>query len=235
METEEFEKIVLKVLNYLKQSDGHEKLLVFSGDSRYLIDKFFVEAQQIGKRTQVKVAVDLNTQRFLSESKIRQLQGAIKVYGYNEDADLEDIFEGVDMVVIGSMDINNASKISNLTADSLSSKIASQALSKGIRLLSNDFMTDITTTNSNYHLAVKRIADTLESYGVEFIPVEEIKKHFDQDKISQDSDGILSDLVTEKFIKEFQGNELKLKQDVVITPLAKDAIRERKIHISRGE
>lgn len=235
MEAGDLEKIVKKILNLINQSRIQKKLLVFSGESRYSIDSFFIEAREISKKTPVKIAVDPCAQRYLSQNKISELQSMGDLYGFNGDTDPEVILEGVDAVAFGSMDISAASKIASLTTDSLSSKIASLALLKGIKLLSSDFMKGLETKNNTYYLSIKRIVEILKSYGVEFLPVDEIKKQFFMDISINSDDTSAVSLVTEKFIKEYPYSELKLDQNTIITPLAKDAIRERKIVISRGE
>lgn len=233
MENEVLEKLIRKVISSIKQNENGKKLLIFSGGSRYQLDRFFVEAQQICGRNLSKIAVDDTARRFVSESRLRGLKNVTDMYGFDESDDPEEIFDGVDLAVIGSMDIGTASKISVLSSDSLSARLASFALQNRIRLLSNDFSKEFESGNKGYYAAVKKLAETLQSFGVEFVPAGEIKKSFGIEAFGGPADAGELKLVTEKFIKEYRGGELRIQNDTVITPLAKDEIRERKIVISR--
>ena len=233
METDDLKKIVEKVLGDLRQAESRQKLLVFSGSGKYLIDKFFLDAQQICRKSKIKIAVDQSARKFLNVSTIKTLPNVGNVYGYEDSADPEDVLEGVDTVVFGSMDTGTAAKIAGFQTDTLSSEIAQQALLKGIRFLSGNFTQGI-GEKGNYGKAILKMTGVLESYGVEFVPAEELKKRLEGDDFAEDTD-VAEKIITEKLIQNYQGGRLRVRRDAVITPLARDAVRERKIVILRGE
>jgi hypothetical protein len=233
VEFEELEKIIHKALSSIDQNSENTVLLVFSGDSRYLNEKFFIEAKEIGRKKPLKIAIDKGAQRYITESQTREIQGLVKVYCCGSNIDIEDVLAGVDTVVLGSMDISSASKIARLIIDSLSEKVASESFIRGLRIMAASFIPE-EIKNKNYYSEIKRLEGILESYGMEFLRVEDIKKQLIRDTNSSSNTGAQK-VITESFIKDWNGKELKIEPDTVLTPLAKDAIHERKINLTRGK
>lgn len=227
------EKAINKALNSLTHNNSPVRLLVFSGDNQYQVESFFVEAKEISKGRQVKIAVDQNIQRILPESKIRESLNPVDIFYSGDYPDIQKIFDGVDVVITGSMNLSNAAKIAHLISDSFSTRIVSESLLRGIRVISNDFIRGMTFSNESYQKQVHKIKGILESYGIEFFPLDQIKFLTTTAALESKLKESDSSIITESFIKQFQGKELKVSRDVVITPLAKDTINEKKINLIR--
>lgn len=234
MEPQELEKIIRTVLASLGKAERPAALLVFSGDSRYLLERFYLEARKICGSASADIVVEPCAQPLLEESRIGQLRCG-RVYGYGGYPEIDQMLSGIETVIAGSLDIGAASKIANLITDSLPSKIVSLALLKGIRVLSNDFAQETDGSGSGaYALAVRQMAETVKSYGVTPVRMEELGKCLGGPRPSCGSGQVAENVITESFIRGFQGEELKLGKGAVLTPLARDLARERKIRVLRG-
>jgi hypothetical protein len=232
MDAEQLKRLIIEILQSQQVSDI--KLLEFAGDNRYKIDRFLAEAKEIGKKCSLKICVDSDTKRYLTGEKLNEIPNVRKIYRCGEQIDVDDVFDGVDTVILGSTGLNLASKVANLITDSLSSTIASESILRGIRLISVPVATeDIQAKNKSYYEAIKNIEKVLISYRIELVDLENIREVFKSDY--SDSVNKVPRVLTEDFIKKYTQKELKIDNDTVITPLAKDAIREKKISLSRGK
>ena len=234
MEIEQLERVILQAINTMHGNQNRSSLLLFSGYDRYPVEKFLVEAKEIAKTQPVKLAVDKGTRSLLPLGEIQESFGSDTLCCGDGPVDFNDLLSGVDLVVAGSLDLSVASKIARLIGDSLSARIVSECFIRGIRVVAVDFTKGITFANENYHLQVQAVKEILISFGMEFIPLDEIRLLTAESTSEADGGEEVGNIITEKFVHEFLGKELKITRDAVITPLAKDAIKERKIKLTRG-
>lgn len=232
MDTKELEQVIYRALKMLK-AEEHFVLLTVCGDSRYAIERFLMEAGELGKKTRLKVAVDENSEALLPDGGLKKPGGIESVYGGGCEKNYDEIFRGVDAVVFGSMDIGTASKIGSLMTDTLSSRIASEAFVRGIRVISDAFAEEMKIKNERYGAAVDELVQKLQGFGMEFMPVGDIKREFD--KSTETRAETSSRIITEDAVRNLRGGELQIPADAVLTPLAKDALREKKITLTRGK
>ena len=232
MDTKEIEQIVHRILNALNEKSNTESvLLVFCGGSRYALEKFLIEANEIGKTSRIKAAVDKSAVKLLPAERFEGLQGIQSVFS-SECEDFDQMFEGVHTVVFGNMDINTAAKIAHLLTDSLAARIASEAFIRGIHSVSNTFGDGIEIKNESYAAAVGELIKKLSRFGMEFMPVESISNRFKTHPAVKVQMPLK--IITEDVVNGLKGSELCIDKDAVVTPLAKDAIREKKVVLTRG-
>lgn len=232
MDTKEIEQIVHRILNALNEKSNTESvLLVFCGSNRYALEKFLIEANEIGKENRVKAAVDESAMKLIPAERFEKLRGVQFVFS-SECEDFDQMFDGVNTVVFGSMDINTAAKIAHLLTDSLAARIASEAFIRGIHTVSNAFGSEIEIKNENYAAAVGGLVRKLSGFGVEFMPVESIRNKFKAHSEIKEQTPLK--IITEDVVNSLKGSELRIDGDAVVTPLAKDAIREKKVMLTRG-
>lgn len=232
MDMMELEQVIRKALKLMQNDAQHFILLVMCGDNRYSLEKFLVEADEIGRKNRLKIAADAHAATCLSKERLQSIHGVESVVCGVCTEEYDGLFSGVDTVAFGSMDIGTASKISNLDTDTLAARIASEAFMRGIRVISNNFLEDFEIKNESYRAAVNKVIQKLNGFGVTFVPLDGIKKQFAQ--ASEEHVETPVKIITEDAVKKLNSHELRIAQDAVVTPLAKDILKEKKIVLTRG-
>lgn len=232
MDTKKLEQVICRALQSM-QDETHFILLVMCGDNCYSLERFFVEADEIGRKNRLKIAVDASAAVRVPEERLKSLHGVESVLSGECPETYDELFRGVDAAVFGSMDIGTASKIGNLTTDTLAARIASEAFMRGIRMICNAFPEELEIRNQHYRAAVGELAKRLNSFGMEFMPLDRIKKQFENVPAAQVE--VPVKIITEDIVKKLDSHELRVAQDTVLTPLAKDVLREKKIVLTRGK
>lgn len=231
MDTKELEQVICKALQLL-QNDKQFILLALCGDNRYSLEKFLVEADEIGRKNRLKLIVDPHASSLISEERLKKLHGVESMVCSECTEGYDEIFRDVSAVVFGSMDIGTASKIGSLVTDTLASRIASEAFMRGVRVVSDEFTDELEIKNERYRAAVAELLTKLSGFGMEFMPLNDIKRAFAQISTTQVEAPVK--VITEDIVKNLNGSELRVAQDAVVTPLAKDVLREKKIALTRG-
>lgn len=235
MEIEEIKKLLLQILksdNITKEENV--KLLIFNGSDKYSINKFLLEAIEISEKCPIKILIDDFASEITSFEHLEKIPNVIKVYRGCAFIDMKDLFKNVDTVILGTLTLGFASKVANLNIVNELDRAVSYALINNIDTIAIKPIENENVINKEYLKQINKIEEKLISFNINFLKLDDIKGHLFKCEVISEKTLNESKIITEDIIKNFHGKELKIANNTVVTPLANDIAKEKKILITRG-
>ncbi|MCS7232496.1 MAG: hypothetical protein N3C62_03295 [Synergistetes bacterium] len=240
------EEIVNEVLKKLKKEvSPKEKVIVVFTGAPGLIEKAIDELLKLKERFQLVVAFSESARRMKQFSEVRS---RLEVDLLNEERFYEEVNEAK-VVIFPTLTQNTAAKIAWGIRDCLASEIAACALIMGKKVIAVCESLSTEGVSTDYAFLLEEIAKKLVKLGVILCKVEEVSLCLENGKSSVEisKSGLSEGVKKKEFI--FEGRVLTsetvngvvsmgcskiiIDSCSLITPLAADIIRDKKIEVVR--
>lgn len=235
MEIEEIKKLLLQMLksenNCVKTN---VKLLIFNKSNKYSINKFLLEAIEIASKNIIKILIDEDISETENFDQLEKMPNVIKVYRSSTVIDIEELFKDVDTVILGTLSLDFASRIAKLSIVNELDRAVSYALVNNINVIGAKTFESKNVKNKEYLKEIIKIEEKLTLYNICFFNIYDIKNYLIKNEVVSEKTIDQAKIITEEIVKSFEGKELKISNNTVVTPLANDIAKEKKILITRG-
>lgn len=253
MEKEKLISMVLAELEKQSQSDKSviKKIMaVFTGGLIGLDDA--LKQMQLLQREGYKIEAVLtpNAKKVIGKPKLQESLGSIPVYDDSEDFNkLLSILAESDVVLIPVMTMNTAAKVANGINDNLATTLIQDSLLSGkpvigvrdacnLQHLHRQEMGQNKGAKAYNALLVSNL-ERLEDYGMELCEalelVDTVKNHFGGQSVSHSIEKECQQVFEKRLLSVADlpntSSKIRISPQTIVTPAAKDAIKERGIEI----
>lgn len=203
----------------------------------------------------LKIVLSSSVERILDIEKIRECFGTNNIFIDGEVLDIKELYEHMDTLIIPTLTINSAAKISTGIADTLPTQLAARCIMNGTPVIAVKDACDLNNTSraklgynrfpNTYFEMIKGHIDRIESYGVKLIDIENLYNYAmninkasinNENELKErayDSECILNKKIIsrEDIVINSMKNKIIIPQNAIITSLAKDVALEKGVEI----